>query len=64
MSKSKWYTPSRYEANERYKKEHLKRIPLDVQKAMYAEIKAAADGEGKPVNTWIKEAIREKMGAV
>ena len=44
-----------------YQKEKLKRIPLDVQKEKYEEIKAAADAEGEPVNGYIKKAIDERM---
>ena len=44
-----------------YAKNKLKRIPLDVQKEKYEEIKAAADAAGKSVNGYIKAAIDEKM---
>lgn len=47
--------------NINYAKEKLKRIPLDVQKEKYDEIKAAADKAGLPVNRYIKTAINEKM---
>lgn len=44
-----------------YKAEKIKRIPLDVQTSFYDEIKAAADQAGEPVNSYIKEAIRQRM---
>ena len=44
-----------------YAKAKLKRIPLDVQKEKYEEIKAAADAAGEKVNTYIKKAIDERM---
>ena len=44
-----------------YKKSRLKRIPLDVQKEKYEEIKAAADKTGESVNGFIKKAIDERM---
>ncbi len=44
-----------------YAKEKLKRIPLDVKKEKYEEIKAAADNAGEPVNGYIKKAIDERM---
>lgn len=47
--------------NMEYAKTKLKRIPLDVQKEKYEEIKAAADAAGKSVNGYIKAAIDEKM---
>ena len=44
-----------------YAKKNLKRIPLDVQKEKYDEIKAAADAVGEKVNGYIKKAIEERM---
>lgn len=44
-----------------YAKEKLKRIPLDVQKEKYEEIKAAADAAGESVNGYIKTAIDQRM---
>lgn len=44
-----------------YQREKLKRIPLDVPKEKYEEIKAAADAAGEKVNHYIKEAIEERM---
>ena len=45
----------------KYAKENLKRIPLDVQKSKYEQIKAAADSVGETVNGYIKTAIDERM---
>lgn len=56
-----YYTESQKRATIKYAKEKLKRIPLDVQKDKYDEIKAAADTAGMKVNGYIKEAIDEKM---
>lgn len=44
-----------------YAKAKLKRIPLDVQKEKYEEIKSAADAAGETVNGYIKRAIDERM---
>ena len=44
-----------------YAKTKLKRIPLDVQKEKYQEIKAAADRSKESVNGYIKKAIDERM---
>lgn len=44
-----------------YQKEKLKRIPLDVPKEKYDEIKAAAEAAGEKVNGYIKKAIDERM---
>ena len=43
------------------RKRSLKRIPLDVQKEKYDEIKAAADKAGETVNGYIKKAIEQRM---
>ncbi|MBP3468157.1 MAG: hypothetical protein J6K26_01400 [Lachnospiraceae bacterium] len=47
--------------NMNYAKTKLKRIPLDVQKEKYEEIKTAADSVGETVNGYIKRAIDERM---
>lgn len=47
--------------NMEYAKNKLKRIPLDVQKEKYEEIKAAADAAGESVNGYIKAAIDQRM---
>ena len=44
-----------------YARNKLKRIPLDVQKEKYEEIKAAATAAGESVNGYIKKAVDERM---
>ena len=44
-----------------YQKTKLKRIPLDVTKEKYEQIKAAADAAGEKVNGYIKKAVDERM---
>lgn len=44
-----------------YKKQRLKRVPLDMQIADYEALKAAADQAGQTVNGFIKQAIAEKL---
>ena len=44
-----------------YAKKKLKRLPLDVQKEKYDEIKAAATAAGESVNGYIKKAIDDRM---
>ncbi|MCD8220901.1 MAG: hypothetical protein LUD07_01680 [Clostridiales bacterium] len=44
-----------------YAKTKLKRIPLDVQKEKYEEIKTAASTAGETVNGYIKKAIDERI---
>jgi uncharacterized protein (DUF1778 family) len=47
--------------NKKYVSENLKRIPLNVQKAKYDEIKAAADRVNESVNGYIKKSIDMRM---
>ena len=49
--------PSRNEYTTRYKKENLKRIPLEVSPDLYARIKRAADNESMSVNGFLKKCI-------
>ena len=44
-----------------YARNKLKRIPLDVQKEKYEEIKAAATAAGESVNGYIKKAVDQRM---
>lgn len=44
-----------------YAKSNIKRVPLDMQKADYDALKAAADARQEKVNEYIKNAIRERM---
>lgn len=46
---------------EQYKKEHIKRVPLDMQKTMYERVRAHAVLAGIPVNRYIKEALETRM---
>ena len=54
-------SPNKKRYNTEYAKKNLKRIPLDVQKEKYDQIKAAADTAGEKVNSYIKKAIDERM---
>lgn len=54
-------TDAQKQARYDYAKKSLKRIPLDVQKEKFEEIKAAANAAGEKVNTYIKKAINERM---
>lgn len=51
------YAPYRIE----YAKKNYKRVPLDVSKELYQEIKNAADSVGESVNGYIKEAIKRRI---
>lgn len=54
-------SPNKKNYNANYAKTNLKRIPLDVQKEKYDQIKAAADIAGEKVNSYIKRAVDERM---
>lgn len=54
-------TDKRKESMYKYAKENLKRIPLDMQKSTYEEIKAHAEARSESVNGFIKRAISETM---
>ena len=50
------------EKQKKYNDRCIKRVPLDMQKDYYEQVlKPAADRSGVPVNTYIKNAIREKI---
>ena len=55
------YNESSYKAANTYKKNNIKRVPLDMQITEYEELKAVADACGEKVNEYIKKAIRERM---
>ncbi len=44
-----------------YRKDNLKRIPLDVTKEKYAEIKSAAESANESVNGYIKKSIDQRI---
>lgn len=48
-------------ATTKYVNSHYHRIPLDVKNEFYEQIVIEAEKSGKKVNTFIKEAISEKM---
>lgn len=54
-------TPKRKEYIYQYAKEKLKRIPLDVPKATYEEIKNHATARNESINGFVKRAIAETM---
>ena len=57
------YNENKKAYNQNYAKKKLKRIPLDVQKDKYDEIKAAADKCGESVNGYIKAAIDKRLAS-
>lgn len=57
MDNKKTYSENKKKYNQEYVKKNIKRIPLDVQKEKYEEIKTAADNVGESVNGYIKAAI-------
>lgn len=57
-------TASQKNASIKYAKENLKRIPLDVKKEEYEQIKKAADKADKSVRAFILDAIKEKISMI
>lgn len=45
----------------KYKREHLKRIPLEVTPSFYDQIKTQASTSGESVNGYIKKAIQDRI---
>lgn len=60
--KKTWYDPKHNASKYAYYQRSIKRIPLDMLKSYYEEeVKPAADALGIPVNTFVKQAIAEKI---
>lgn len=55
------YSKKKTEYNIEYAKKNIKRIPLDIQKTKYEEIRTAAQNAGESVNGYIKKAIDMRM---
>lgn len=55
------YSETAYKAAAKYKAENIKRVPLDMQKSEYEELRLAAEAAGEKVNQYIKKAIRNRM---
>ena len=49
------------QARYNYANKSLKRIPLDVRKEKYEEIKAAATAADESINGYIKKAVDQRM---
>ena len=55
------YNEPSYKASQKYKANHIKRVPLDMQITDYEMLKSAAAASGQPINTYIKRAIEQRM---
>lgn len=55
------YNEAANRASQKYKRDNIKRVPLDMQITEYERLKAVADSQGEKVNEYIKRAIRERM---
>lgn len=55
------YTEKSKEYVYRYKAEKIKRVPLDMQRTEYELLREHAVRAGQSVNSYIKQAIRERM---
>lgn len=53
---------SQVRATEKYKKAHIKRVALEMQKEYFENVlKPEVERSGDTVNGWIKKAIAEKI---
>lgn len=55
------YSEKKKAYNQKYAKEKLKRIPLDVSKEKYDQIKRHTEQTNETINGFIKRAIDETM---
>lgn len=55
------YNESSYEASKKYKASKIKRVPLDMQIKEYEALQQSADKAGERINTYIKNAIKQRM---
>lgn len=55
------YSEAQKKATEKYRQANYKRIPLDVPKEKYDQIKTAADAAGESVNGYIKKAVDARI---
>ena len=55
------YNESAYKAANKYKKDNIKRVPLDMQIEDYKKLQEAAEKAGEKINTYIKKAIAERI---
>ena len=55
------YNENKKKYDIQYQKDKIKRIPLNVQKPKYDEIKAAADNAHETVSGYIKKSIDMRM---
>ena len=51
------YSEKKKEYNQKYTKQNIKRIPLDVQLSDYESIRKAAAAQNESINGYIKKAI-------
>ena len=62
MKSEKKTTAAHMKSTIKYAKNNLKRVPLDLQKEYYENILVpVCERSGVPVNTFIKQAIQEKI---
>ena len=62
MSEYRGYTEAQKRATAKYKEKEYKRIPLDVRISEYNALKDYCEKNGKKINGFIRELIRENIG--
>lgn len=53
------YSAAQNKASQKYRRENIKRIPLDLQIDEYQDFKAACDLNDEKVNTVLRKMIKE-----
>lgn len=55
------YSEAQKKATEKYKKNHYKRVPLDMKQEEYERLKAYCEKAGVSVNGYIRNLINENI---
>ena len=60
-NETKYYDPKHNAAVYKYKRNNIKRVPLDMKISEYEKLSDAASASGETVNGYIKTAINQRM---
>lgn len=55
------YTEAQKRANEKYEREHIKRVVIKYRNEDFEPIAAAAESAGETVSGYIKQAVADRM---
>ncbi len=60
-NETKYYDPKHNAAVYKYKRNNIKRVPLDMQLSEYEKLQSAALAADETVNGYIKSAINQRI---